>query len=533
MEQAIDMSSRTMRIDITPRVESTPDSGETSRLVAAGYDTTLVGTAIRHADLASGYKKLLQSVYDAVLITDGSGRVIDFNTRATDFFRCTPEALEGRKITALISGGDDSLLEEIHRNLENHRYTLIEAYCLRRDRTTFPAEVAVNKIDLSEAGQLCFFIRDITVRKRAQDALEDAVDRLEEHDHARSQFVSNVSHELRTPLTSMIYAISNMRRGVAGPVSEQVHRYLDVLNGDCQRLLSTVNDILDMRKIESKSLVLVRAKAPLAKLVKRAAESLGGQAERKAQTVEIDTGEDRSFVDCDVQKIERVILNVMNNAIKFTQQGGRIRVMVGSDPEWPGRALVCISDNGIGIPAKDLPHVTERYYTVGDQPTGTGLGLAISKEIVEMHGASLRVTSPAPGEKAGTGVQISLPLCASPSVMIVHGDTDIGDRLRGDLEEMGLGILRPEMSPAILAELARARPELVVTDVLLPGMEGLELILKVKSSKELARVPVVVVTQCTLDAGKKEILANFSIPVISVPWQKSELRACVEGVFLG
>lgn len=532
MEQPIDMSSRTMRIDITPRVAPTPQSDETSRLVS-GYDTTLVGRAIRHADQASGYKKLLQSVYDAVLITDSSGRVIDFNTRATDFFRCSPEVLEGRKITALISGGDDSLLEEIHRNLEGHRYTLIEAFCLRRDRSTFPAEIAVNKIDLSEADQLCFFVRDITVRKRAQDALEDAVDRLEAHDHARSQFVSNVSHELRTPLTSMIYAISNLRRGVAGPVSDQVHKYLDVLDGDCQRLLSTVNDILDMRKIESKSLVLVRTRAPLAMLVRRTAESLVVQADRKAQTVEIEADEDRSFVDCDVRKVERVILNVVNNAIKFTPHGGRIRVRVGADPARPGRALVSVSDNGIGIPAKDLPHVTERYYTVGDQPTGSGLGLAISKEIVELHGGSLRVTSPAPGEKAGTEVQMSLPIGSPPSVMIVHGDTDTGDRLRSDLEEMGFGVVRPEVSSSVLSDLVNARPELVVTDILLPGMEGLELILKMKSSKDLARVPMIVVTQNTLEAGKREILANFSIPTLSVPWQKSELRACVEGVFLG
>jgi CheY-like chemotaxis protein len=288
-----------------------------------------------------------------------------------------------------------------------------------------------------------------------------------------------------------------------------------------------------MRKIESKSLALVRTKAPLAMLVRRTAESLVVQAERKAQTIEIETDENRSFVDCDVRKIERVILNVINNSIKFTPHGGRIRARVGSDPARPGRALVTISDNGIGIPARDLPHVTERYYTVGDQPTGSGLGLAISKEIVELHGGSLSVTSPAPGEKAGTEVQISLPVGSPPSVMIIHGDTDTGDKLRSDLEEMGCGVVRPEMSSAVLSDLAKARPELVVTDILLPGMEGLELILKMKSSKELARVPMIVVTQNTLDAGKREILANFSTPILTVPWQKSELRACVEGVFLG
>jgi PAS domain S-box-containing protein len=522
-----------MRIDIVPKDDPSSSSEETSRIVAAGYDTALVGTVIRHADPSSGYKKLLQSVYDAVLITDRNGRVVDFNTRATDFFRCSPEAIEGRRVTALISGGDDSLLAEIHRNLESHRYTLIEAYCLRRDRTTFAAEVAVNKIDLSESGQLCFFVRDITVRKRAQDALEDAVARLEEHDRAKSQFVSNVSHELRTPLTSMIYAISNLMRGVAGPVSEPVRRYLEVLDGDCQRLLRTVNDILDLRKIESKSMVLAKTKAPLAMLVRKTASSLSVLAERKAQTIDIDTAEDHWFVECDVHKIERVIVNVVNNSIKFTHDGGRIRVRVRDDEGGSGRALVAVTDNGVGIPAKDLCHVTERYYTVGDQPTGSGLGLAISKEIVEMHGGSLTVLSPPPGEKSGTEVRISLPVTLPPAVMIVHGDKEVRNRLALDLEGHGFRISRPERIETATAEVERVRPELVVTDVFLPGTEAMEFIFKIKSSKEISRIPIVVVASHPLDAVKRSVLANFSIPIISTPWRDTELSACVEGVFLG
>ena len=186
----------------------------------------------------------------------------------------------------------------------------------------FPAEIAVNEIELANGGRLCFLVRDVSVRKIAQEALEDAVVRLEAHDRARTQFVSNVSHELRTPLTSMIYAISNMLRGVLGPVPDRIRGYLEMLYGDSKRLAMTVNDILDLSKVDNDSLSLTTTKVPFGLFVNRSVAALRVQAEQKGVSIEVSTDSGIWFVNCDPQKMERVILNVVGNAVKFTPTGG-------------------------------------------------------------------------------------------------------------------------------------------------------------------------------------------------------------------
>lgn len=523
--------ARTLRIDIRPGV-SGADIGPTRRECDPdARDTTFVRDAVRHADQSSDYKRLLQSIYDAVLVTDMKGRIIDFNSRSVDFFRCTEDALEGTQVVGLVSGGDTSLLTEIRHNLRDHRYTLIEAHCVRRDGTIFPSEIAVNRIELSGDGQLCFFIRDISVRKRAEEALEEAVARLEQHDRARSQFVSNVSHELRTPLTSMIYAVANMRKGVAGPVSGPLMRYLSILDGDCKRLLSTVNDILDLRKIDSNGMTLEKSLIPFGALVRKSAESLRGQADRKALHLDI-SSEVACFVGCDVNKLERVVLNIVNNAIKFTPDGGQVQVSVTRTRDRAGEIRLRVADTGIGIPEDAVQKVTDRYFTVGDQPTGSGLGLAISKEIVELHGGRIEVESPAGEFGRGTGVSVMLPSAVSPRILVVHGQSDVAENLVENLEGWGYRASAEEPRGDILAAIRDRKPDLVILDVVPPERTDAELILRMKEDGELRRIPLVVVSGAHITGAREQLLRNFSIPVLSVPWSADLLLEQVEATLL-
>jgi PAS domain S-box-containing protein len=525
-------ATKTMRLDIEPK----PLDASADRAPMAGSteikEGRVVGLPPSEVDGASGYRKLLQSIYDAALVSDARGRIIDFNARATEFFRCTDTDLARARVDGLISGGDERLLEQIRQSLETHRYALIEAFCLRKDRTMFPAEIAVNRINLSEQGQLCFFIRDISVRKRAEQALEEAIARLEEHDRAKSQFVSNVSHELRTPLTSMIYAVANMRKGVAGSVTDRQREYLDILETDCKRLLRTVNDILDLRKLESKSLVLAKSKAPVMLLCRRSVETLRPLADRKRLRLSLRSSGGGRFVYCDPHKIERVLLNVLNNGIKFTPDGGAVATEVGADPDRPGFVSIWVVDTGIGIPKEALPRVTERYFTVGDQPTGTGLGLAISKEIVELHGGRLTIESPAPGLDRGTAVRVSLPQADPPLAFVVHTDAGVQAQLAQELRQAGYQVQTHVEGADPYAEVERLVPDLVVTDMTAPGMAGAELLLKMKGSKPLARVPLVVVTAENVGGPKGEVLRNFSIPFVGIPWRNAELLEIAEESFL-
>jgi PAS domain S-box-containing protein len=529
--------ARTMRINLgKTRKQKRPESHTvTIRAPRPGVGSTSFNlkTQLDEADHeASAYDRLLQCIYDAVFITDSSGVVKECNQRAVDFLRYPHEAILGLAISRFICGVDDSVMSAIRKNLLEHRYTLIEGTCRRQDGTTFPSEIAVNRLDSKQSGRLCFFVRDISVRKRAQRALEEAVAKLEAHDRNRSEFISNVSHELRTPLTSMIYAITNMLKGVVGALPDHATRYLEMLLGDCKRLLTTVNDILDLRKIESETLTLSKTRIPYNRLVRRSARSLRVQAEQKKVGFEVKSGSSLWFVNCDPQKIERVVLNLVGNAIKFTPEGGRVEVTVGEDPEHSGFVRVVVDDDGIGIPKEAVSRVTERYFTVGEQPSGSGLGLAISKEIVAMHDGELNVESPVPGTTAGSRFSFRLPIAEPPTVLIVDDDLAVLRSLDEQIVEHGYRVLTARCGEEALALVESESPDVVILDLLLPDIEGSEIILRLKGDSATVRIPILVLTGAHLSSAKADVLRNFGIPAISKPWSEVELLDGVENAFL-
>ena len=477
------------------------------------------------------YAELLQSIYDAVLITCEDGTVLECNARALDMLRLQADELRGQFVMTLVSGADGGVWSAIRQNLDDQRYTLMEARVRRGDQSLFPAEIAVNRMCLEAGTRLCFFVRDITIRKQAQEALEDAVARLEEHDHSRMQFVSNVSHELRTPLTSMIYAIANMLLGVVGPISDNVRKYLDMLDGDCKRLLATVNDILDLRNIEDQTLTLSRNKVPFGRLVARGIESLMIQSEHKSIAMTIDTGPTGLFVDCDPVKMQRVVLNVVGNAVKFTPEDGEVGVRVDVDGAMGRFVRLTVTDTGIGIPPEALARVTERYFTVGEQPSGSGLGLAITKEIVALHGGGIAVQSPVPGQPGGTLVAVSLPRVEPPTVLVVDDEPAIRELLARELTGAGYRAITAQGGTEALSLIRANPPAAVVVDLELPDMPGTELILQTKSDEALRKIPLIAVTGAGIDKAKEQIMKSFAIPLLTKPWQEKQLIRTLEDVF--
>ena len=527
--------AQTMRINLPkehlePAVDAEPTPRGRGRM-ADGIGATSFAAHARDDMVqieSTEYERLLQSIYDAVLITDSRGNISDYNRRSLEFFCFSPEELDGRSVTELIAGIDDDIMSAIRSNLVQRRFTLIEGNCVRRDLSTFPSEVAINRLDLDPEGRLCFFVRDISVRKRAQNALEEAVARLEAHDRARSQFVSNVSHELRTPLTSMIYAITNMLRGVVGPVSDRVEHYLEMLQGDCKRLLATVSDILDLRKLETSELVLHRSHVPMGRMVRRTAESLAVQADQKGVEFELSIAEECGFVNCDVEKFERVVINIVGNAIKFTPAGGTVRVALALHPVRVNRLLLSVQDDGIGIPPEALPRVTERYFTVGDQPSGSGLGLAISREIVELHGGRMALQSPPPGGQQGTLVEIGMGVVTPPLVLIVDNDKALLAALSEQISGQGYRVATSESGAQAMASIEASKPDMVVLDLMLPDTHGTELVLKIKAGADTGDIPILALTGTELERSKATVLTNFGVPFLMKPWGESELLDRIE-----
>ena len=522
-----------MHIDLVPAPPAPDGTPPPRRRKRAPAPPAFVARRRDRVSRDTPYDKLLESVYDGVFITDRHGAILDCNARAAELFKLEEALLLGLPVVELISGADERLIETVQANHGNSRYTLIEAHCLRPDGATFPAEIAVNRVDLDAEGQLCFFVRDTTLRHQTLEALEAAVERLQAHDRARSEFVSNVSHELRTPLTSMIYAVGNMLRGVVGPLPEKAVRYLERLESDCRRLLGTVNDILDLRQIESGSLTLNKTRVPVAQLFQGSVEALRVQADAKRQKLTLEPPARECFTLCDRQKMERVLINVIGNAIKFTQEEGEIRVQLALDPAAPEWLDLQVSDNGSGISKEAIAKVTQRYFKVGNHPDGSGLGLSISREIVELHGGALLIESPVPGLGRGTVVHVRLAVAPPPVVLVALAEEPVAEALRLAIAARGYAAERVGTGQETLARCAAQPPDLLVLELGLPDLDGAELALRVRDDRRTQRLPLIALAREAPARAKLDVLQQLNVPVLSQPWREADILNRIAMVFAG
>lgn len=419
----------------------------------------------------------------------------------------------------------DQLIRVLRYAIERNR---IEA-TLRRYREGLEDLVRERTTELEQSNRE--LVREINERKDIEGRLRESLSQLEEHDRARTQFVANVSHELRTPLSSICNVVNNMLLGIAGPVTDKANSYLEMLRSDSKRLITTVNDILDLGRIEADSLSLVMAKVAFGPFVCRSIDSLGVQAEARAIELIVSVPADAGFVKCEPQRFERVILNIVQNAIKFTPDEGCIEIRVGPAPGDDGYLQLDVIDNGEGISAEHLPRVTERYYRVGEHVTGTGLGLALSKDILALHDGELELKSPPAGRSSGTHVAIRLPAVAAPRVVIT-GRSDDGDGLPRMLIQHGFEVAEPQGSVSDLDLLRKHAPDVVLIDLLGSTGAGAVVIVEIKNEPALREIPLVGLTGAQLSPGQKEILENFAVPVLSQPIAATELIETIQDAMI-
>lgn len=460
---------------------------------------------------------LFDAIFDAVFVVSPEGTVKDANRQALTAFAVPADGVAGADAFSFFSCDGAGTLRKIRRLAPDGGFHVLETRCLRRDGTSFQGELAIGRIpgeDGGAGGDFCFVVRDITRRHKAQQDLRHALERMEALGRARMEFVSNVSHELRTPLTSMIYAIRNMKGGHAGAIGERAMQYLERLDADCRRMLGTVNDILDLRQIENNTLTLARRRVAPAAIAAEAASALRDQAAPKGVRITAAPAERIDFAEGDAAKLERVFINIIGNAVKFTPSGGAVSVAAGRSPEFPGMSAVSVSDTGVGIPPEALPKVTARYFQVGDQPVGTGLGLAITKELVELHGGKMRVESPDPATGKGTRVTVALPLAAPPRIVFVSGGRSGLDEV---LRRKGFACEQHGSGHAAMRVLLESRADAVVVCGDSADLPAAEFIAKLRSDSRLRGLPAVFVQDAARPVAHSSLILMdaFRIPVVA------------------
>jgi signal transduction histidine kinase len=291
-----------------------------------------------------------------------------------------------------------------------------------RDGRKIPVSFSGSVI-LDERGEVEGIVcvaKDITERKRAEEALEVANTQLQEivqlaenASRHKSEFLSNMSHELRTPLNSVLGFSQLLETQTAGPLTEKQARYVNNILGSGRHLLTLINDILDLSKVEAGKVELQPEPFALPEALAEALTEIRPQATAKRVEFQLEMNNAPPLVTADPVRFKQILLNLLSNAVKFTPDGGR--VTVSARPPQDGFVEIAVADTGIGIKAEDIPRLFQPFTQLEAASTkqyqGTGLGLALTKKLVELHGGTIAVGSEGAGK--GTTFTVRLPLAIS------------------------------------------------------------------------------------------------------------------------
>ncbi|MCB5175857.1 PAS-domain containing protein [Microvirga lenta] len=279
-----------------------------------------------------------------------------------------------------------------------------EAVGLRRDGSTFPQDISLTRI---QGGGLICVVRDIAERHARDEALRQAKQHAEEASQAKSRFLANVSHELRTPLNAVLGYTELLIDGLYGSMPDRAQNVLGRVQANGRHLLSLINDVLDLSKIEAGELSIAAESYSIQNLVQAAVSTIEPLARAKGLTLRTSVPEGLPAGCGDERRLTQVLVNLAGNAVKFTEAGS-IDIVVRVED---GRLRIVIEDTGIGISPEDQRRIFEAFQQGSNPAThgqgGTGLGLAISKRIVEKHGGTIDLRS---ALGCGSTFVIDLPL---------------------------------------------------------------------------------------------------------------------------
>jgi PAS domain S-box-containing protein len=361
-------------------------------LIAAGLGSALESSRVYQAlaDERSTLAAVLGSTSDAVVMVNEDGVVLLANPAVGPMLGLVPDAMVGRRLTDI--PGHESL-----RGLfEQSRARTIELPL--SDARTAQASVVSVVTPYGEPVGVAAVLRDITLFKNLE--------------RMKNEFVNTVSHDLKNPI-SIIDGTAQLLL-MSGPGDQKSRDRIQRISTEAQYMAALVNDLLDLGKIEA-GLDPPKERLDVARLAKEAVVMTTPQAEGKSISIALEPATE-AWVNGAPARLTQALLNLVGNAVKYTPAGGRVTVAVlaAADAESPagGTVTIRVADTGVGIPARHLPHVFDKFYRVHDASTkgipGTGLGLAITKSIVESHSGQIRVEST---EGVGSVFLVELPAC--------------------------------------------------------------------------------------------------------------------------
>ncbi len=485
-------------------------------------------------------RSLIESNIDALMTTNPQGIITDVNEQMLALTGRTRDELIGAPCRNFFTDPARADLA-IRRVLAENKLSNYELTVRARDgMETVVSYNAATFYDREEKLQGVFAAaRDVTERKRFDRTLQEKNIELQHASRMKSEFLSTMSHELRTPLNAIIGFSEALRDGLMGPMSSTQQEHIGDIFTSGQHLLSLINDILDLSKVEAGMMALELETADLPSLLSNGLSIVRDKAAAQGITLALDVGDAQDALQLDTRKTKQIVYNLLSNAVKFSARGGKVTLRGRRVPRsaaggfegiWPGHRFplaeseftefleIAVTDAGIGISPANMAKLflpfTQIDSSLARKFEGSGLGLALVKQMAERHGGTVAVSS---CEGEGTCFAVWLPIRPSgvpllkvlhaprPApdspghartriAMVVEDNERAADLAKLLLESEGFSVVVAGSAESALELLELQTPDLITLDLLLPGMSGVELLQRLGKHSGLAYVPVVIIS---------------------------------------
>ena len=512
-------------------------------------------------------RSLIESNIDAIMTTDPQGIISDINQQMITLTGRTRDELIGAPCKNFFTDplrADAAIKRVLTENKVSNYELTVRALNGEETVVSYNAATFHNR-DRKLQGVFAA-ARDVTERKQFERALQEKNIELEHASRMKSEFLATMSHELRTPLNAIIGFSEALKDGLMGPMSATQHEYIGDIFTSGQHLLSLINDILDLSKVEAGMMTLELEAVDLASLLSNSLSIVREKAAARRIRLELVSAGDLLLTQLDMRKTKQIVYNLLSNAVKFSAHGGSVglaarrvpRAVVGTMPgdlpvhsfelaasEYEEFLEICVSDDGIGISSENMTKLFQAFSQIDSSLArkfeGTGLGLAMVKLLAELHGGSVAVAS---AEGLGARFAVWLPLRPQPgtassvvsdaatesvgpaacerTALIVEADDRTADLIRLLLEDEGFIVLRASSAEAALSLASRHRLSLITLDHQLPGAGGWEFLLRLRENAALARVPVVMIAG---PADTNLALSGGASAVLQKPIGRAQLKA--------
>ena len=480
------------------------NNAELYRLLAEQAER--LGAMLRAQQIeAAKNEAILEGIADGVMVADANGRIMLFNAAAERILSISRAHVLGRfqdDILGLYGNAAQEWLERIEAWMQAPQSYGAEeflAHRLEMEREIVSVHISPVIAPNHEFLGVVSVFRDITAEVEA--------------DRAKSEFVSTVSHELRTPMTSIKGYVDLLLMGAAGPMEEAQQNFLKTVKVNADRLTTLVNDLLDISRIETGRVELIRKPLSTADAIGQVVELLKPKIEEKDQRLYTVLPDDLPKIYGDEARVTQILTNIIGNAYKYTPNGGEIGLYAYARQ---GKMYIAVADTGIGIAEENQQKIFDRFYRVEDDPavyevSGTGLGLAITLSLIHMHGGDISLESEL-GE--GSIFTFSIPLAEGEptvdvgepppsfkqastraSILIVEDDAEVAGLLKATLEEQLDLDVRIAHSGQHALKLAKEQPpDIISLDIRLPDLDGREVLQHLKDTPETCDIPVIIVS---------------------------------------